>query len=85
MRYLSVCSGIEAISVAWGPLGWQPAMFAEIDPFRCWLLHSRYRASRPVRMPSPNDASTRKERSISLSMLVTSVRTGSRSHFAARR
>jgi len=61
MRYLSVCSGIEAVSVAWNPLGWQPAMFAEIDPFCCWLLRSRYRASRPVHMPSPHDASSRKE------------------------
>jgi DNA (cytosine-5)-methyltransferase 1 len=61
MRYLSVCSGIEAVSVAWGPLGWQPAAFAEIDPFCCWLLRSRYRASRPQHMPNPNDAPTRKE------------------------
>jgi DNA (cytosine-5)-methyltransferase 1 len=36
-------------------------MFAEIDPFCCWLLRSRYRASRPVYMPSPHDAPTRKE------------------------
>jgi DNA (cytosine-5)-methyltransferase 1 len=43
MRYLSVCSGIEAVSVAWEPLGWKPAMFAEIDPFCCWLLRSRFR------------------------------------------
>src|SRR5579875_503996 len=61
MRYLSVCSGIEAVSVAWQPLGWQPAMFAEIDPFCCWLLRSRYRASRPIFMPSPHDAPDRKE------------------------
>ena len=61
MRYLSVCSGIEAVSVAWQPLGWQPAMFAEIDPFCCWLLRSRYGASRPVHMPSPHNAPTRKE------------------------
>jgi DNA (cytosine-5)-methyltransferase 1 len=61
MRYLSVCSGIEAVSVAWQPLGWQPAAFAEIDPFCCWLLRSRYRASRPQHMPNPNDAPTRKE------------------------
>jgi DNA (cytosine-5)-methyltransferase 1 len=61
MRYLSVCSGIEAVSVAWQPLGWQPAMFAEIDPFCCWLLRSRYRASRPIFMPSPHDALDRKE------------------------
>ncbi len=61
MRYLSVCSGIEAVSVAWQPLGWQPAMFAEIEPFAAWLLHSRHGASRPIHMPSPNDAVTRKE------------------------
>ena len=61
MKYLSVCSGIEAVSVAWQPLGWQPAMFAEIDPFCCWLLRSRYGASRPQYMPSPHDAASRKE------------------------
>jgi DNA (cytosine-5)-methyltransferase 1 len=61
VRYLSVCSGIEAVSVAWQSLGWEPAMFAEIDPFCCWLLHSRYRASRPVYMPSPLNAATHKE------------------------
>jgi len=61
VRYLSVCSGIEAVSAAWQPLGWEPAMFAEIDPFCCWLLRSRYRASRPVFMPSPLDAASRKE------------------------
>ena len=61
MRYLSVCSGIEAVSVAWQPLGWQPGMFAEIDPFCCWLLRSRYRASRPIYMPSPHDAPNLKE------------------------
>jgi DNA (cytosine-5)-methyltransferase 1 len=61
MKYLSVCSGIEAVSVAWQPLGWQPVMFAEIDPFCCWLLRSHYRASRPVFMPSPHDALDRKE------------------------
>ena len=61
MRYLSVCSGIEAVSIAWQPLGWQPVMFAEIDPFCCWLLRSRYRASRPIFMPSPHDAPDRKE------------------------
>ena len=61
MRYLSVCSGIEAATVAWQSLGWQPVMFAEIDPFCCSLLRSRYRASRPLHMPSPHDAVTRKE------------------------
>jgi len=61
MKYLSVCSGIEAVSVAWQPLGWEPAMFAEIDPFCCSILRSRYRASRPIYMPSPHDAPDRKE------------------------
>ena len=34
----SLCSGIEAASVAWEPLGWQPAWFAEIEPFPCAVL-----------------------------------------------
>jgi len=32
MRYGSVCSGIEAATVAWHPLGWQPVFFAQFDP-----------------------------------------------------
>lgn len=40
MRYLSVCSGIEAATVAWHPLGWEPAAFSEIEPFpRAVLAH----------------------------------------------
>ena len=31
MKYLSVCSGIEAASVAWRPLGFSPVAFSEID------------------------------------------------------
>lgn len=38
VRYLSLFSGIEAASVAWGPLGWEPVAFAEIDPFPCAVL-----------------------------------------------
>ncbi|TFH85242.1 DNA cytosine methyltransferase [Billgrantia azerbaijanica] len=38
MRYGSVCSGIEAASAAWGPLGWQPAWFSEIEPFPSAVL-----------------------------------------------
>jgi site-specific DNA-cytosine methylase len=37
-RYLSVCSGIEAASVAWEPLGWQPAAFAEVEKFPSAVL-----------------------------------------------
>lgn len=42
MRFLSVCSGIEAASVAWHPLGWEPAAFAEIDPFPAAVLEHRF-------------------------------------------
>ena len=38
MTYLSVCSGIEAATVAWEPLGFTPVGFAEIEPFPCELL-----------------------------------------------
>lgn len=40
MKYLSVCSGIEAASVAWAPLGWEAVGFSEIEPFpRAVLAH----------------------------------------------
>ena len=38
MRFGSVCSGIEAASVAFGPLGWGAAWFSEIEPFPCGVL-----------------------------------------------
>ena len=44
MTYLSVCSGIEAASVAWEPLGFKPIGFAEIEPFPCELLKQKYPA-----------------------------------------
>ncbi|MCX6624615.1 MAG: DNA cytosine methyltransferase, partial [Acidobacteria bacterium] len=42
MIYGSVCSGIEAVTVAWESLGFRPAWFAEIDPFCSALLAHRY-------------------------------------------
>lgn len=42
MRYLSLCSGIEAASAAWKPLGWQAVAFAEIEPFPCAVLERHY-------------------------------------------
>jgi len=42
MKYGSVCSGIEAASVAWEPLGWKPAWFSEIDPFPSAVLAHHY-------------------------------------------
>lgn len=38
MKYLSICSGIEAATVAWHPLGWQPIAFSEIEPFPSAVL-----------------------------------------------
>ena len=42
MKYGSVCSGIEAATMAWHSLGWQPAFFSEIDPFPCKVLKHHY-------------------------------------------
>src|SRR5690606_2400421 len=42
MRYLSVCSGIEAATVAWHPLGWEPVAFSEIDAFPRAVLSHHY-------------------------------------------
>lgn len=42
MRYASVCSGVEAASLAWMPLGWEPVWFSEIEPFPCEVLKQRF-------------------------------------------
>ena len=42
MRYLSVCSGIEAATVAWEPLGWQAVAYSEIEKFPSAVLNHRY-------------------------------------------
>lgn len=42
MRYLSVCSGIEAATCAWHPLGWEPFAFSEIDRFPAEVLANHY-------------------------------------------
>ena len=38
VSFLSVCSGIEAASVAWEPLGWKACGFAEIEKFPSAVL-----------------------------------------------
>lgn len=38
LTYGSVCSGIEAVSVAWGDLNLKPIWFSEIEPFPCAVL-----------------------------------------------
>ena len=42
LRYLSLFSGIEAATVAWEPLGWTPAAFAEIEKFPAAVLAHHY-------------------------------------------
>ena len=42
MRYVSLCSGIEAATVGWEPLGWEPLWFSEVEPFCCSLLNHHY-------------------------------------------
>lgn len=42
IKYLSLCSGIEAASVAWEQLGWEAVAFSEIEPFPCSVLAHRF-------------------------------------------
>lgn len=42
MKYVSIFSGIEAATVAWQPLGWEPLAFSEIDPFPSTVLQHHY-------------------------------------------
>jgi DNA (cytosine-5)-methyltransferase 1 len=44
LTYLSICSGIEAATVAWHALGWRAAGFSEIDPFARAVLSHHYPA-----------------------------------------
>lgn len=42
IKYISVCSGVEAASLAWEPLGWEPVAFAEVDDFPAAVLAARF-------------------------------------------
>jgi len=42
LTFGSLCSGIEAASCAWNPLGWKCAFVSEIEPFPCALLKHHY-------------------------------------------
>ena len=42
MNYLSVCSGIEAATVAWHYMGWKPVGFSEIEKFPSQVLAHHY-------------------------------------------
>lgn len=60
MRFGSVCSGIEAASVAWHPLGWQAAWLSEIAPFPSAVLAHHY-----PDVPNLGDMTTLPERILS--------------------
>ncbi len=60
MRFGSVCSGIEAASVAWGPLGWEAAWLAEIEPFPSAVLAHHYPS-----VPNLGDMTTLPDRILS--------------------
>lgn len=41
-KYVTICSGIEAPSVAWHDFGWEPQWFSEIEDFPCAVLKHYY-------------------------------------------
>ena len=60
LTYGSVCSGIEAVSVAWSSLNLKPIWFSEIEPFPCAVLAHHY----PT-IPNHGDMTTLPERILS--------------------
>lgn len=60
LTYASVCSGIEAVSVAWDDLNLKPIWFSEIEPFPCAVLAHHY----PT-IPNHGDMTTLPERILS--------------------
>lgn len=59
LRFLSVCSGIEAASVAWPQ--WEAVGYAEIEPFPAFVLNHHYGAGRPKFMPDPGENQLKKK------------------------
>ena len=62
MNYGSICSGVEAATLAWEPLGWRAVFFAEVEPFPAAVLQQRFGATRPLRSLLPSEAETEKDR-----------------------
>jgi len=51
----SVCSGIEAASVAWHRFGWRASWLAEVSTWPARALHHHYGSGRPHFMLDPNE------------------------------
>ncbi|MDD4818270.1 MAG: DNA cytosine methyltransferase [Victivallaceae bacterium] len=64
MNYGSVCSGIEAASLAWKHLGWTAKFYAEVEPFPAAVLCQRFGATRPMRPLDPAEAHDEKDRKL---------------------
>jgi len=56
VRYGSVCSGVEAATVAWHELGWEPKWFSEIEQFPSAVLKHHY-----PNIPNMGDMTKHKE------------------------
>lgn len=69
LRYGSVCSGVEAATLAWRKLGWKPAFFAEVEPFPCAVLQQKLGATRPVFPLDPEEAHDEKDRRMRVSWM----------------
>lgn len=64
MNFGSVCSGVEAASLAWAPFGWRALFFAEVEAFPSAVLCRRFHATPPLRPLDPAEAETEKDRKL---------------------
>jgi DNA (cytosine-5)-methyltransferase 1 len=71
MIFGSVCSGIEAVSVAWCRLPIKPAWFSEIEPFPCAVLAHHY-----PEVPNLGDMTTIKAKVLSGDVVAPDVLVG---------
>ena len=69
MRYGSVCSGVEAATLAWRSLGWECVFVSEVEPFPCAVLQERLGASRPIHPLDPDEATTGEDRKTRLAWM----------------
>ncbi len=67
MNYGSICSGVEAATLAWQGLGWKATFFAEVEPFPAAVLMERFGATRPLHPLNPEYATDEKDRKQRLS------------------
>ena len=67
MKYGSICSGVEAATLAWRTIGWRAKFFAEVEPFPSAVLMERFGATKPLRPLDPEDAADEKDRKQRLS------------------